>query len=286
LDKWVSGTGIPVKHVRKEIPGTAASRNVGAHLASGEILSFVDDDIVLAPRYTEELLRVFLSDPEKKVAGVVGRIKNLSPSSNLSGLAHSFFGLYLKRHEGWMGPTGMRLHPAQPDYPMHINISGGIIACRKGVFDRFKYDEVNFPSYTVSEDTEFTYRVSQAFEIVYTPFASFDHLCANGGRPHPFKQGVQGIYGIILPRLRSGPWGMLHVPALAWFTAGTCAFEFLRLAKATKTRRIHLWHMLGRATGIATWFLADASTIPLSVAWKKWLSKIPPPPCPNDPQQL
>ena len=53
-----------VKVVHQENSGIAASRNLGIEMSSGEYLSFVDADDVVAPDMLERLLEALVADPE------------------------------------------------------------------------------------------------------------------------------------------------------------------------------------------------------------------------------
>ena len=53
-----------VKVVHQENSGIAASRNLGIEMSSGEYLSFVDADDVVAPYMLERLLEALVADPE------------------------------------------------------------------------------------------------------------------------------------------------------------------------------------------------------------------------------
>jgi len=49
--------------------GLSAARNLGAQQARGEIVAFVDDDVVLSPQWAEEVVKAFADD---SVVGVTG----------------------------------------------------------------------------------------------------------------------------------------------------------------------------------------------------------------------
>ena len=60
------------KHTK---PGLTYQRNIGIACATGDIIYFFDDDVVLEPRYVEYMNAIFQKYPE--YAGGMGTIKNI-----------------------------------------------------------------------------------------------------------------------------------------------------------------------------------------------------------------
>ena len=60
-----------VRYAREDRPGLDVARNTGAKLATGEIVAYADDDVVLQPRWLERLVRAF-DRPE--IAAVTGLV--------------------------------------------------------------------------------------------------------------------------------------------------------------------------------------------------------------------
>ncbi|HEY7648341.1 MAG TPA: glycosyltransferase family 2 protein [Methylomirabilota bacterium] len=82
-----SGLGARVIRLEKN-SGPAAARNAGARQARGDILFFVDADVIVAPRTVERILKIFAARPdvaavfgsydaEPRAPGVVSRYRNL-----------------------------------------------------------------------------------------------------------------------------------------------------------------------------------------------------------------
>jgi GT2 family glycosyltransferase len=82
-------TGLGARVIRLEKnSGPAAARNAGARQARGDILFFVDADVIVAPRTVERVLKIFAERPdvaavfgsydaEPRAPGVVSRYRNL-----------------------------------------------------------------------------------------------------------------------------------------------------------------------------------------------------------------
>lgn len=60
-----------IVHCNEENIGVSASRTIGAELASGEIVAFIDDDAVAEPDWVEELVSVYQSTDAVAVGGHV-----------------------------------------------------------------------------------------------------------------------------------------------------------------------------------------------------------------------
>lgn len=61
-----------IAYSREPTPGLSRARNVGARMAGGELIAYIDDDAVPEPEWLEALARGF-DDPD--VAAVTGRIR-------------------------------------------------------------------------------------------------------------------------------------------------------------------------------------------------------------------
>jgi glycosyltransferase involved in cell wall biosynthesis len=77
----VLGLGPGIRYVYQANAGSAAARNAGIRLASGDVLAFLDSDDVWLPRHVEVLLRR-LEAPARPVPGIViGRARYVGAGS-------------------------------------------------------------------------------------------------------------------------------------------------------------------------------------------------------------
>ncbi|PTN33805.1 glycosyltransferase family 2 protein [Desulfonatronum sp. SC1] len=82
----------PLLHFQSPINfAPSEGRNIGAHFATGEILVFVDDDCVVAPRYIDSILLAF---DTFHFSAIRGRVKAKSPGGNASAPRHYDLGDY------------------------------------------------------------------------------------------------------------------------------------------------------------------------------------------------
>jgi GT2 family glycosyltransferase len=82
----VSGLADPrVRYAVEPIPGASRARNTGADVARGDVVAFVDDDVLVDPYWLRGLVRGFTRDPE------VACVTALVPSAELETEAQSMF---------------------------------------------------------------------------------------------------------------------------------------------------------------------------------------------------
>ncbi len=73
VDECIANGDIEVKYFEKKNEGQGIARNFGIGKASGEIVAFIGDDILVAPTFVEEHLKMQDEHPEES-AGVLGFI--------------------------------------------------------------------------------------------------------------------------------------------------------------------------------------------------------------------
>jgi GT2 family glycosyltransferase len=175
-------------------PGLTYQRNRGIEASSGDILLFLDDDIVLDKNFVKEIVNVFENDREQKVAGVYGNIVSPEKQHDLS----------LRQVLVWVIQAVNRLIAAvfflsqngngrfrASGFPTYVHgaketkrvecLPGGLTAYRREVFAEFKFDE-NLHGYAYMEDDDFSYRLSRKYENVFTPYAKAFHNVSPASR--------------------------------------------------------------------------------------------------------
>ena len=185
--------GVAYKYIKKIEPGLTKSRNQGIKTTNGDVIFFLDDDVILDEKYIEKILEIYTDDKELEIGGVGGReikpkfLGRFRPHIvNLFGLNSYDYGKVL--------PSGF---PANAIYPEEIRevqfLSGCNMSFRKKVFDDFLFDEF-YTGYGLGEDLEFTYRVSKRYKLVYTPYAKVIHTRSPSGRVDYREFGFQRVY--------------------------------------------------------------------------------------------
>lgn len=155
--------------------GLTLQRNVGVKLASGDLLAFFDDDIILSNDFFEQAIAVFSKDTKKRIGGIAGRITNdVMPRWSLQGIVGLFTFLSYSSY-GQVRASGFNTDYNWCTEALNVDwLPGGLTIYRRSVFNEFSFDE-NMEGYCYNEDLDFSYRVSRKYECWYIPQATVLH---------------------------------------------------------------------------------------------------------------
>lgn len=240
---WLNGIvrdRLPLKYFKKTTAGTAESRNKGSELANGEILAFIDDDTELLPNYFEEIEKVFLADPEKKIAAVGGYIiePDRKKAAKIKHALEKFF--LLRGPEGSVlrstANTSIETAPAamvEVDWMPSCSLNIRRDVYRKHLMDTW------FTGYSLGEDLEFTYRIRRttSLKLLVTPAAKIYHFHAPVARIKERKLGYMMIanHRYIFKKLFKK--NIENYLARSWSIVGMLIIEVLnKLAAPSKDR--------------------------------------------------
>src|SRR6185295_9768147 len=139
--------------------GPAGARNCGAALAEGEILFFVDSDVIVRPETLRELARAFDADP-----ALDGVIAVQAPAMRFRNLCSLYKNL-------WMYYTYARR--AGEDVPLFYTTAAAI---RRRRFDEAGGFDVNYTNPNV-EDTDFGQKLARlGYRIRVLPALEVEHV--------------------------------------------------------------------------------------------------------------
>jgi len=174
--------------------GLTRQRNFGLARAEGEVIGFLDDDVVLEKDYLAEILKPFQADRTGRVGGATGYI--LAEQSRRSWGRRLLGELRARIH----GPRclaqhyGIRLIPREPFtglIPVRY-VSGCNMFFRREVFARERFNEW-FKGYGLGEDREFGLRVARHWQVVAVGGARLRHLHELAGRCAYRKLGRMSV---------------------------------------------------------------------------------------------
>jgi GT2 family glycosyltransferase len=181
--KKFQSINVRILYVRGDGKGVAQARNIGFSHSTGEICSFLDDDIIINKRYIEEILKVYERFPN--ALGVGGYIVNwFSCFSALSNAVNKlFYGVYGMPDKCQARPLGMS-YPYRLDKVINCEwLSGTNSSYRREILEVFKWDE-NLKKYSLCEDKDLSYRIHKRFpnSLFLTPYAKVIHKTSSTGR--------------------------------------------------------------------------------------------------------
>lgn len=223
IEAQLEGTPIEFKYHRKNgNPGLTASRNIGISLATGDLIFFLDDDVVLEPEYIAATVEAY--DTDAAIGGVGGVITNERVGwARL--LCTIFRGTPYWAH-GRVFPCGLyqenfravrRLQRVQ-------YLVGCSCSYRRQVFDDFSFHE-GFHGYCSLEDTEFSYRVSLKYPLMVTPKARLAHMRTLTARVDEYALCQQEFINLWSHFHRNMPQRPLNKLALWWFYSATLLMD-------------------------------------------------------------
>ena len=167
-------------------PSPAIARNIGVGMAKGDIILFLDSDVILDEKYIEEILETFMKYPH--AIGVQGfevsRLKRIMETTCFVQIRRRilrslfFLSIYTK--------DSCRLF----EYPVILTrtiycewLTGSNMAWKRGVFLEFSFDE-NLKGYSYMEDILFSYSVFRKYPrgLLINPRAKCVHKLSKEAR--------------------------------------------------------------------------------------------------------
>jgi GT2 family glycosyltransferase len=210
-------SGIAATYFRKaNDPGLTKSRNLGIRQSRGAIVLFLDDDVVLAPAYVDELLKVYEGHPEAGGAG--GRLVG----HTMSAARRWFLRLFLldSPDDGAILPNGVGVLIREVSSVKQVQwLSGCNMSFRRHVFERMLFDE-KFSGNGWGDDRDFSYAVGRQWPLYAAPDATLRHLEEPAGRATATRFGEMEV--VFLHRFfrKHMPQRPKNIASLWWAVCG------------------------------------------------------------------
>lgn len=188
--KEIIDSNIVCIYKNKEKKGVTYSRNLGARIATGDIIFLLEDDIILLENFIEEIVHVYQKPGYEDVGGVGGvTITTYKYYQNifLRFILNTIYTVFLLRsiHPARVLPSGFDSADfdvfsfkdglAEVDF-----LPGGVCSYRKVVLNEFEFSSKyqDESGYAQGEDRDFGYRVSRKYRLIVNPRAKVYHLKA------------------------------------------------------------------------------------------------------------
>jgi len=202
----------------QKITGLVDAKRVAAERAAGDIVCFLEDDVVLSPSYLQQIEFGFQEQPD--MLGCSGVITNV----------HNPFPLYCFMHglffQGIFEDPRPRLFVKPENAPERILLSdvlcGGLSAWKKEVLSNVDFDVDN--EFFMFEDMEYSTRVVKKYghKLYINQKAQLEHHCSTVNRdPHGLRQKRKLTEGILFYKKRvdwPGAKRGLFFALIWWFT--------------------------------------------------------------------
>jgi glycosyltransferase involved in cell wall biosynthesis/GT2 family glycosyltransferase len=213
--------GIRWQYVQADRRSLTVQRNQGIRLATADIVFLIDDDSLMYPDCAEHILRVYESDPDGLVVGVMADEAAVPPDEAPSGppapapppgklrqlkdrlLRALGVMAYLKPYDTRAasrplpkGCDGLRVLPRESLY-------GASMTFRRRVVAAEPFEEI-LDAYAYLEDADASYRAARNGLLLQAQDARLCHLRAPGGRLSDYTLSTLGaLNALVLHRLHS-----------------------------------------------------------------------------------
>ena len=226
-------------------------KNIGLDQARGDIIFFLDDDLLLEKNYVEETLKVFNNDALKKIGAISGYITNewgdRSVEPGLIMKVAKLFNLYDgEYYPGSVSNSGIfielnKMQPFSGIKPVDF-VPGGCTAFRKEVFNQFRPPlEINQYG---GEDKAFSRMIARDWEMFVCGNAKCEHFSAPGGARQTdysetkstvkFNLYIQNNYGLVNNNTTRLRLYYLLISARLYFISFIMFISIIKIKKGSK----------------------------------------------------
>lgn len=225
------------------IAGLTEARNAAMDRATGDVLVFLDDDVILEPEYLEEILRAYSLD----VTGVSGIITNYKRPGISRRLFESLFvrgAFHDDRQSIYWNADRVRLHG-----PQRVRqFTGAVMSFRAATVRHLRFD----PKLTggcLAEDIDFCARLPLGAVLLIAPEARLFHERSVVGRPtgHWLEEHAQSSAYM---RTRNWNRGLGDDLCFGWLQIGYALMAVIGSVKRRSLEPFRAWKR-GRARGLS-----------------------------------
>lgn len=224
-----------VEHVEGPSEGLPASRNVGVEVTTGDIVCFLDDDVVVPPIWLREVLDTY--ERNEGASGVGGHVLNFNPDginkANMDSFGYRALTaartLFLNDRIGDISPVGIlwATHTLMGSKEHDVEtLQGCNMTFRRDVFDEVQFDEwYGTSGSSACEELDLCARLAaNGHRLIYNPQATVVHKRSKG--PTPRAEGPDyGSVANLAYFVRNNP--AFGVANFALFSAAIVTYALL-----------------------------------------------------------
>lgn len=182
--------GVDVCYLRRSPPGLTASRNLALANASGDLLSFFDDDTVPAADYLRMTEQVFDADVSGQLGGLAPVFE---PWDHRPGLGDRLWQFFHRLAGLWSLPYRRRRQIFPADLRSSFALFDashlpGVVTYRASALASLSFDE-NLPGYGLGEDLDISFSLSARWQLYRCALLRIHHQRDPHHRPNNFAMG-------------------------------------------------------------------------------------------------
>ena len=247
---------LAIKHQLVGFQSLTKARNFGVAKASGEIICFLDDDIVLAPDYVEKVLAFFAQFPASLgVQGVIanfeeGHARKVGGNSLVYKIYNLLAKIFLLNNSSATNKllwSGRNQYASRVVKVMNCEWLSGIGNYRRQIFQEFKFAE-NLQSYALGEDKLFSYPIFLKYPqslFVDPAIRCEHHHPADGlGKSREWVE-MKIKYTYYLWKQLFSKRGFLAYLSYFWANLGDLLVVFISVLLGQNKFRFWWWHVRG-----------------------------------------
>jgi glycosyltransferase involved in cell wall biosynthesis len=251
-DHWAGN--ITIKYHTVDFQSLTKARNFGVKQATGDIIGFLDDDIVLDKDYLKNILSFFDSYPNAKgVQGLItnfeaGHAQKVGGNKMMYRLYNLFAKVFLLNNSSTCNKllkSGRNQYASRIKKVVNCEWLSGIGNYRKEIFNEFTFDE-NLQGYALGEDKLFSYPIFQKHpnSLFMDPSIRCEHHHANFGRPQDEEWvRMKILYTYYLWEKLFYPQGFLAYLSYFWADIGDLLVVFFSVLTRQNSFKFFGWHI-------------------------------------------
>lgn len=171
--EW-AGARFQLRYVRSR-PSLVLQRNLGIQQARGDVVFFLDDDVVLEPDYLKQVMAAYTADARGEIGGVQGSITNPPENPWGSRLLRGLFLLVREGRRGHLQRSGFPCLSSAVSHPTQVEVfSGCMMSFRRRWLEKHQFDEA-LQEYWSGDDWDLSYRISREARLLQLPGARLRH---------------------------------------------------------------------------------------------------------------
>jgi glycosyltransferase involved in cell wall biosynthesis len=156
-------------------PSLVRQRNAGIEAATGDVIFFFDDDVVLSFNYIQEVLAVYEDDKARELGGVQGTAIQVPLTSLFVSMVQRIFLMSTFSGDGRMQRSGYPAFLGPCHRPTEVEVfSGCMMSFRRQVLQDIRFDEALI-EYWYGDDIDISFRISRRYKLIQIPSATLVH---------------------------------------------------------------------------------------------------------------